>query len=446
MLSVIYKRYIVFGTFLYAFIASLFPIEMQALYVANYLSLLIFTLFINYLDGKPEAYFTEKKMFVLVFYYSFFVVFCYNLISYFYNGNFYIFSESDALLYHDEAEVMSNMPFIKGIEYYLSRHEVEDLGIVIVLSTLYNLGASKLLLSAAYVFAAVITAWGMFHISKRFMPYKYACLCAITYCLSSYVLWFHSSGLKESLLVMLIVLFYSSYYNVVIDKKAVSVWGVIIAPLALLLFRPVLSAFCLLSIAIGMVLNRKLSVPQIIFLLIVMLAGIYFLEPLLGSTDKFLLGGTESMLEIKEMEGMVKGNIPFTYLVNTISSMFGPFPSLLSSKTHLTFYAPGLIFKIFISIAFWFGLMYVIKHKISKTYPMLGFIFLEMGSLTYILEALELRKSIPHFPLVYIIAFLFMYKYDSRQLISAKNYVFYKKSFNLASVVLCLLMIYWNFR
>ncbi len=446
MLRSINTKYIIFGTFFYAFIAALFPVEQKALYVLNYLTVLIFVLFMDYLERKPENYFTQKKMTFFIFYYSVFFVLCYNLISYYYTDNFYIFSEADALLYHNESEVMSNLPFVKSIEYYLSRHELEDMGIVLVLSTLYKIAISKLLLSITYVFVAVITATGMFNISKHFMPYKYACLCAITYCMSSYVLWFHSSGLKESLLIMLIVLFYSSYYNLILGKKAVSIWGVILMPLLLLLFRPVLSMFCLLSVALGVVLNRKLSVPKIIFLFIVLFAGMYFLEPILGSTDKFLLGGTESMLEIKEMEGMVKGSVAFTYLVNTLSSMFGPFPSLLSTKVHLTFYAPGLIFKIFISVIFWFSIIYIIKNRLNKTYPMIVFIILEMVSLTYILEALELRKSIPHFPLMFIIAFIFIYKFDSHQLINIKNHLLYKKSFNILSFALCALIIYWNFR
>jgi hypothetical protein len=446
MLKSINKRYIIFGTFIYLLIAAVFPIELKVLYVLNYFSLLSFFLGVDFLAKKPEDYFTRRKMIPLIFCYSLFFVFCYNLLSYYYTDNFYVFSESDAILYHNESIVMSGMNFIGGIEYYLSRHELEDLGIVLVLSTLYKIYATKLLLNLFYVFIAVITANAMYAIARRFMSVKYAWLCAASYCLASYVIWFHASGLKESILVMLIALFYSNYYRFVFDKKRAGVWGLILVPLLLFLFRPVLSIFCLVSIAMGILLKRKFSAPQLFFVFAALFAGIYFLEAIMSSTDKFLLGGTDRMLEIKEMEGMVKGGIPFTYLVNILSSMFGNFPSLLSSKVHLTFYSPGLIFKVFISIGFWFGVIHIVKERMSKTYPMLVFILAEMVSLIYILEALELRKSIPHFPLVYIIAFIFIYKYDHNQLISIKNHLFYKKSFNAISLVLCILMVYWNFR
>ena len=446
MLKALCKRYIIFGTLLYVLIAVLFSIEDIGLYVLNYLTLLIFVLFIHYLEDKPDSYFSKKKMVFLVFYYTVFFVFCYNLLSYYYTGNFYVFSEGDAIVYNNESEAMSNMSFFKGIEYYLSKHEFEDLGLVVVLSSLYKIYVTKILLSVFYVFVAVVTSVGIFSIAKHFMSVKYAALCALTYCLSSYVLWYHSSGLKESLLIMLIVLFYSNYYGVLFDKKAINVWGIILMPLLILFFRPVLSIFCLLSIAMGVLLKRKLTAPQIIFLFMVMFAGIYFLETISSSTDKYLLGGTSSMLEIKEMEGMVKGSVSFTYLVNTLSSMFGPFPTLLSSKAHLSIFAPGLIFKVLLSVAFWFGVIYVIQAKLNKTYPMLVFILLEICSLTYILEALELRKSIPHFPLVYIIAFIFIYKYDTSKLLNLKSHLFYKKSFNIVGFILCLLMVYWNFR
>jgi hypothetical protein len=350
------------------------------------------------------------------------------------------------MLYHRESQIMSDMSFLEGIGYYLGRYEAEDLGMVIVLSNLYKVADSKVILSILYVFVAVITARAIFGIALHFMSPKYAFLCAIAYCLSSYVIWFHSSGLKESLLVMLITVFYDQYYSLSLGKKKRALWLLLLMPLLLLLFRPVLALFCATSVVLGIVLKRRLSAPQFIVLLVGVLAGIYFLESIVSSTDKFLLGGTESMLEIKQLAGMVKGSVGFTYFVNILSSMFGPFPTLVSSKVHLSFYAPGLIFKVFISVAFWFGLIHVIKTRLSAVYPLLIFILLEMISLTYILEALELRKSIPHFPLVYIVAFIFIYKFDHRQLLTLKNHLFYKKSFHVVSIILSGLIIYWNFR
>lgn len=446
MLKAINKKYLLFGTFFYAFVAFLFPVELKALYFINYLSLIMLALFIGQLDRKPEAYFTKKKLGIIVFFYSLFMIFCYNLVSYFYTGNLYVFSEVDAMLYHREASSMADMSFVKSIDYYLSRHEPEDLGIVIILSTLYKVVVSKVMLNILYVFVAVVTANCIYSISARFMSVKYAFLCATVYCMSSYMIWYHSSGLKESVLVVLITLFYSSYYRVTIDKKITSAWWLVLVPCMLLLFRPVLAMFCLFSIGMGILLKRKLSVPQVLLLIAGALAGMYFMEKIVSSTDKFLVGGTESMLEIKEISGMVKGSISFTYFVNTLSSMFGPFPSPLSSKVHLMFYAPGLIFKVFISVAFWFGVIHCIHIRMSRMYPMLIFIIVEMASLTYILEALELRKSLPHFPLVYIIAFIFIYKFDHNQLLTLKSHMFYKKSFHVACLVLCGLMVYWNFR
>lgn len=446
MLKAINRKYLIFGTFFYAFVAFLFPVELKALYLVNYLSLIMLAVFVGQLERRPEEYFNRKKLGIVVFFYSLFMIFCYNVISYFYTGNLYVFSEDDAMLYHREASAMADMPFVKSIDYYLSRHESEDLGIVIILSALYKVVASKVLLSIFYVFIAVVTANCIYSISARFMSAKYAFLCALVYCTSSYMIWYHSSGLKESVLVLLITLFYSSYYRVDIDKKITSAWWLALVPCMLLLFRPVLAMFCLFSIGMGLLLKRKLSVPQVLLLIAGALAGIYFMEKIVSSTDKFLVGGTESMLEIKEISGMVKGSVSFTYFVNTLSSMFGPFPSPLSSKVHLMFYAPGLIFKVFISVAFWLGVIHCIHIRMSRIYPMLFFVIAEMASLTYILEALELRKSLPHFPLVYIIAFIFIYKFDHNQLLTLKNHMLYKKSFHVAAIVLCGLMVYWNFR
>lgn len=446
MLKSITRTYFVFGTFCYLLIGILFPIELKALYVLNYITVLVFVLFLQNLNEKPEAYFTARRLSMFVFAYSACYIACYNFISWFYTGNLYVFSVFDALVYNDEATVMADMPFIDSLEYYLKRHEAEDLGMAVTLSFLYKIISSKVMLSIFYTFIAVFTANAMFSISRRFMSVKYACLCAIVYCFSSYVLWFHSSGLKESILVMLIALFYSQYYRLVSDKKMGSLWWMTVITLSLLFFRPVLAGFCLISLVLGIVLKRKLSGLQVLFIVVAVLAGIYFLETVMSSADRFLLGGTESMLENKEMSGMVKGGVFFTYLVNILSSLFGPFPTLLSSKAHLSFFAPGLLFKLFVSLAFWFGCIHIIKIRLYKAYPMLIFIILEMASLTYILESLELRKSIPHFPLVYIVAFIYIYKFDRNQLLTVKNHLFYKKSFHVLGFILCALTLYWNFR
>lgn len=446
MLKSINKRYLIFGILAYLLISALNPPDMKLLYLVNGAALISFAMLIHYVQQRPDGFFTQKNLLFIVFAYVGIYVFCYNLLSFYYTDNLYIFSENDALYYHKDAITMSEMPFFDSIAYFLSYREVEDLGISLVLSCLYRIAASKIMLSIFYVFVGTLTALSIFNISKRFMSVKYAFLCAIAYSVSSYVIWFHSSGLKESLLIWLVTLFYGSYYRLTFDKKLSAVWGLIVTPLLIMMFRPVLSLFCLASLAIGIAFRKKLTVPQLVFLVGVMLAGIYFLEPIIGSTDKFLLGGTESMLEIKQMEGMIKGSVSFSYLVNTLASMFGPFPSLLSSKVHLTFFAPGLIFKVFVSIGFWFGVVHILKAKMTQAYPMLFFVLVEMASLTYILEALELRKSLPHFPLVYIVAFIFIYRFDHNQLLTVKNHLLYKKSFQVMSIVLCFLMVYWNFR
>lgn len=446
MLALINKRYLIFGVLLYLLILAVNPVSMWLLYTLNVVVLISFGLVIHYLLSKPDTFFTTKRLTLITLAYTSCVVFLYNLLSWFYTDNLYIFSESDAVLYHNESQVMAGMSLVKSIDYYLSRHELEDLGIVLILSTLYRIVVSKVMLSILYLGVAVVTAKGIFAISRHFMTDRYAFLCAVIYCFSSYVLWFHASGLKESVLIMLIVLFYSSYYKLVADKKNAALWALVSIGLSLLLFRPVLSIFCLLSLSMGLVFRKKRTGIQLLLLLIVLISGIYFLETIKSSADKFLLGGTESMLEIKQMEGLVKGSVSFTYLVNTLSSMFGPFPSLLSSKAHLMFFAPGLIFKAFLSIAFWFGAIHIVRIRMSRVYPMLFFIIAEMASLTYILEALELRKSLPHFPLVYIVAFIFIYRFDHNQLLTVKNHLRYKKSFQVMSIVLCFLMVYWNFR
>lgn len=157
-------------------------------------------------------------------------------------------------------------------------------------------------------------------------------------------------------------------------------------------------------------------------------------------------GDIDQMIAGKESEGMIKGGVIFTYLVNTIAGLIGPFPTLLpNEKTLLSFYAPGLIYKIFISIPFLFGIVYVFIKKKFIYYPIALFVLLEMSSIVFILEALELRKSLPHFPFIYLISFGFISSYASGE-INKKRRKSIITIFNFSFIIIFFLILYWNYR
>jgi hypothetical protein len=162
--------------------------------------------------------------------------------------------------------------------------------------------------------------------------------------------------------------------------------------------------------------------------------------------NNYLGTGFDEYIDNKGSLGKIVGNVFFTYSTNLIGGLIGPLPTVLPNiKPVLALYAPGLFFKVLISIPFLFGLINIFKNGLKKYYPIAFFILLEILSLFFILQSLELRKSMPHFALIYLISFGWISeftenirKHKSSKLIT----VFLHLSF-LASLFLIVL---WNLR
>jgi hypothetical protein len=70
-----------------------------------------------------------------------------------------------------------------------------------------------------------------------------------------------------------------------------------------------------------------------------------------------------------------------------------------------------------------------------------------MISLLLILEGLELRKSLPHFFIIYIIAFWFLDKFDMTKAIqSVRSRQKIKVLFSFSSVIILFMIFVWNIR
>jgi len=75
---------------------------------------------------------------------------------------------------------------------------------------------------------------------------------------------------------------------------------------------------------------------------------------------------------------------------------------------------------------------------------MILFALFEMISLISIIEGLELRKSLPHLPFIYIIAFYYMDMYDLNKLNTRKYLSPIKINFLL--ILIFIIILVWNLR
>ena len=396
-----------------------------------------------YLKNK---FYKRKYLSIEVFIYSFVFIFFNNIISYYYNSNFFLFSEFDANFYHEITIKLLSMPLLDAIKHYLSIMPFEDLGMILILYPLYHIVESNLILNFFYMLVGVITALSLFKLSQNFMSKKYAFLSAITYSLSSFVLFFHSIGLKESFMVMLVVLSFDYYHRSINKKNIIYLIYSLIFISLIMLFRPAVSAIIIASIGLGVLLSKQRGYGVKFFSFLILISLVLMSNDLLIMLERYTGGGVDKLIQLKEAENMIKGGVYFTYAVNILAQAIGPLPTLISSeKTLLTFYAPGLIYRVLLSIPFWLGVVYIIKTKTYKLYPLTIFVILEMFALLFLLEGLELRKALPHIPIVFLIAFCFLDNYDNQK-IKFKKIKRIKYFFKISLFILAILILYWNFK
>ena len=450
MLKSINKVFVLGGLFILLLFLPLLDPEYGYLYLVNLLALFTFYFTLNKPLYKSEIYFTKGRLGYIIFFYSLFYVFLNKVLSYYYRENFFVFSEVDAVGYHEGAIVMASQSFMESIDYAKETWGVQKISIgpFIIISTLYRLIESNLLLTILYIFVGLITSFSIFRIAKNFMSAKYSFLCALTYSTSSFVIWFHSSGLKESFMVMLILLFFDFYYRYHRFKRIKYLLLAIVFLLSITLFRPAVMFLCGGALIISVLLTiKKKKIAFLILLsavIILIIATYSYLDTIVIT---YLGGDINQLIAGREEEGMVKGSLPFTYAVNVLSSLAGPLPTVLpNTKQMLSLFSIGLIYRVFMTAAFVLGIFYCIREKITLMYPILCFMLMEMLSLTIILEALELRKSLPHFPFIYIIAFWFLDYYDKKAIDSRVERRRIKYLFNISFALFFTLIVYWNYR
>jgi hypothetical protein len=162
------------------------------------------------------------------------------------------------------------------------------------------------------------------------------------------------------------------------------------------------------------------------------------------SYQRYLQGGDfELLLYVNMKEGMIKHSVPFTVATNFIAQTMGPLPTFRPDFNYLSLFSSGLLFRALLTLPFWLGAFRIITHKEKLLKPILYYTIFEMVGLTISFEGLELRKSLMHFPGIYIIAFWYLSVITNE--VSLKFGV-QKKVIKLSFVIIPFVILAWNFR
>jgi hypothetical protein len=391
------------------------------------------------IENKNYSWYNSKRLSIILLWYSLAFVTLYNLFYYYETQSFFEFSARDTLQYDELARWMIRDGNLIGSiwDYITVGYRIDDLGAVVITSFAYLFYPSPLMFNVLNLIAGLITATSIFRISLFYMDRKYAYLTALSYGLSSFVIYLYSTGMKETFFVMIIVLSFERL-RVFIEKRSfLQLFYALTLLSTIMFFRPVVMVMILFSVFTGFTLSKKKHY-YIYIIIIFFIAGFIFLGP----NALEIANSVSTNSEDVALSQQLTPNL-FNYSNAVLASVAGPLPSYLPiiEREQQAFYSTGLGFRMLLTLFFILGLFLIMRERDIFLVTISLFTIVEMISLATILESFELRFSTPHYPLVYIISFYYLYRYGQNSVAKRDNKIHFAFKLGVA-----ILLLGWNLR
>jgi len=406
--------------------------------------------FVLYEVNRLVEVYNLTKLLIIIFIYSFVFIFLNNCISYIVRENFFVFSEADASVYDYIASeaVHSNQGVLDALKFLgYTKFGLEDYGAVHMVYWIYNIYPSNLTLNFFYIILNMGTAYILFRLCKNFMNDKYSFLCTLTFAISSFTVWISSTGLKEPMLLFIVLSSFTMIFEFSVKKNPVHlILGISLLSL-LTFFRPAIIIFIVVAILLMNLFYVKRMIFKI-FIMMISIAGIaYGFNYLQAQKDRYIpYNSAQEFFE--SSENLKQGaSVQLGYSTHIVSAVVGPMTTFaFSEKDFRLFLSSGLLLKSILTFPLLMGFYYIYKTKQRELYGVVFIALIEMLSLILILEAIEFRKSFPHLPFLYVIAFWFIYIVNEKKQIGTPIRFNVDKAFKISYFIIVLFLLVWNFR
>ena len=405
MLYRLHNYYLIFGLLLIGFLAVM-TIE-RAFCSVSLVTLFAYVsqmlLIIRFLRDKG-VYYTSRSLFWTVLLYNLLLATIIVVFSSFYGGEKFLLSDADAVLYYKEGLRSTDLGFIGNTKRIAKKWPSDDWGALVFSAFMMNIIPSRFFVNAFYIFTGAVSSWMLFYISKSVMPIKYAFIAALAYGTSSYLILFHCTFLKESLFLFIIISAVYCFYKSIIDGRHGYLLGVVLCLTCIVFFRPVVAAFLIMSFFSYYAITQKGAVSLFLYLIIagVLVVSFAFLQEL---SDHYTAGGDTDVILAESSSHNYSGS--FNFFVGWFSALFGPFPTLFpkSNPMPMNLYGAGLVYKAFLIIPFWIGVLFAVLRWNVRLFPVMVFVLVEMAASAVVLASFELRKVVLHMPFIYVVSF-----------------------------------------
>ena len=445
LLNYINRAYLYIGIVLFV-LFSLSMVENKYFSITNAVSFFVFLLYgiIVYQSSlQANSFFKKRNLALIVFFVSVIEVTAYQLLSFYIDNDTFVFSKSDAFVYYTVGIKMSRMSFVDGFHYMseILRWGTDDWGAFLWNSLIFRVFPSQQFLSLMNCMVGTFSALMLFDIGRNFMPRRYAFMAAFSFSLSSFVVVLHSQCLKETIMLCCIISSFECFITYIRKRENKYLYLAILCSLLVLFFRVPTALLLLLSFSLTWVL-LYLKGPAAIFLIVMLTLAICYTPLFTFTYDRYLRGGDTNAI-IEHKNELADGGGVINQMVDPLAAFTGPFPSVKIKTIKPTpLYAAGLLYRFLLSAPFFLGSYYVIKRRYVKMYPLVLFFLINALGVVISVKGLELRLSLTHLAMMYIVAFWFLAKYDYKQFSwQIPQKVIY--GYFIGIMMLCIL---WNLR
>lgn len=382
----------------------------------------------------------NKNAVLIIFFYSTFFLLINLQLFVTYSGELFEFTGSDSFFYHQVSSIISEGSVFKELLNFLrfSKYDFDDAGFIFYLSTCYKIIDNIVLIRFLNVVFTCIIYLMLTRIAMNFLPIKIARVASLIFVVSSFSLYYQSSGLKEIVMLFFICLNFFSFYEILKRNNLLMYLVLFLISLTVLLFfRTVLVPFLLISYSFYLISFSKKRYIKFSILTFVIIAAVIFFYKYLDNFQRYMNAYNAGAADAVE-----KSASTFNRLVAVLAGFFGPFPTFASMQTNrdTVMHASGLVFKVIISPFFLFSLYYVVKNKIAKMYPLLVFSLLHIISLSYLVHTFKIRNQFPHLPFFLICSIFGFYIFYSR-----RNSLILSFSLKFALLIMIGFLFTWNF-
>lgn len=400
-------------------------------------------LMLLWFSDERRVFYSEKVLFLTVFLYSIFMGGLIIIVSYFfYGGEEFLFEDPDARFYYREGLRVVDLGFVENAKRIVMKFSFDDWGALLFSNFMLSINPSFFFMNGFYMFIGAVAAVLLFRIGKYFMPDSYAFLAALAYGISSYMVMFHCTFLKETYFVFFVICAIYFFNEYIHHGSQGAMLGVILSIIAIVFFRPAVSAFLIVGFIAYYAVSTKGSAVSIFLYGAIVVGLVGSMAFMQSQMDHYTEGGDTDELLAENGSHNYSGG--FNYFVAWFVSLFGPFPTLFPLASlgprNMNFYGAGLMHKLFMVLPLWTGVYYAVKRFHVQMIPIVVFVLVEMAATGFIMASFELRKVLLHIPFTYIIAFYGLYQIEKSEMSERNKHLLEFAGYGLTIGILFL----WN--